>query len=86
MTDLIDRLERKGYARRAPHPDDGRRVLVSGPGCARLGRHGALFVDWVHSLEELYATFTDEQLQTISDFMTQAAGRQRAATEQLTQH
>ena len=84
VTDLIDRLERKGYAQRDPHPDDGRRVLVTADADRVYADMAPLFVDWVHSLEELYATFTDAQLRTISDFMTRAAERQRAATERLT--
>jgi predicted transcriptional regulator len=83
VTDLIDRLERKGYAKRAPHPDDRRRVLVAALADRVYADMAPLFVDWVQSLDELYATYTDAQLRTISDFMTQAANRQRVATERL---
>ncbi len=83
VTDLIDRLERKGYAARGPHPDDRRRVLVAALADRVYADMAPLFVDWVQSLDELYATYTDAQLRTISDFMTQAAERQRIATERL---
>src|SRR5450631_778409 len=29
VTNLVDRLERDGYVRRAPHPSDGRTVLAT---------------------------------------------------------
>ncbi len=83
VTDLIDRLERKGYATRSAHPDDARRVLVTAMTERVYADMAPLLADWVASLEELYATYTDEQLRTISDFMTRAAERQRTATERL---
>lgn len=83
VTDLIDRLERKGYAERGPHPEDRRRVLVSVIADRVYADMAPLFIDWVGSLEELYATYSDAQLRVISDFMTKAAERQRVATERL---
>jgi DNA-binding MarR family transcriptional regulator len=83
VTDLIDRLERKGYAERAPHPKDRRRVLVSAIADRVYADMAPLFADWVRSLEELYATYSDAQLRVISDFMSKAAERQRVATERL---
>ena len=43
-----------------------------------------LFEEWVGSLGRLYGEYTDEQLDTIADFMHKAAERQREATERLT--
>ena len=43
-----------------------------------------LFADWVRSLEELYEGYSDEQLELILHFMTDAARRQREATARLT--
>jgi hypothetical protein len=83
VTDLIDRLERKGYAERGAHPADRRRVLVSAIADRVYADMAPLFADWVTSLGELYATYTNEQLRIISDFMTKAAARQRVATERL---
>lgn len=83
VSGLIDRLEHKGYATRARHPQDGRRVLVS----ADAGRINAeltpLFAPWTESLHELYARYSDGQLETIRDFMTRAARRQRDAAQEL---
>jgi predicted transcriptional regulator len=43
-----------------------------------------LFADWFGSLEELWASYSDEQLELILHFMTEAARRQREATARLT--
>ena len=43
-----------------------------------------LFADWVGELEELYAGYSDEQLELILHFLTEVARRQREATARLT--
>ena len=83
VTGLVDRLERKGFARRVRHPKDGRSVLIETVD-QRLADLGPLFADWAKSLHELSEKYTDDQLATIIDFLTEAAERQRAATEKLT--
>jgi DNA-binding MarR family transcriptional regulator len=83
VTDLIDRLVRKGYVRRERHPDDGRRVLVHAEAEKIFAEVAPLFTDWVTQLHALYETYTDEQLATIADFMSKAAVLQRAAAERL---
>jgi DNA-binding MarR family transcriptional regulator len=65
ITGLVDRLERKGFARRRQHPDDRRRVLVE-TRPERLERLAELFVDWANSLEQLYVAHSDRELETIS--------------------
>jgi DNA-binding MarR family transcriptional regulator len=83
VTGLVDRLERKGFVRRVRHPRDGRSVLIETVD-TRLADLGPLFADWTRSLHELSAKYSDDQLATIIDFLTEAADRQRAATEKLT--
>jgi hypothetical protein len=43
-----------------------------------------LFAEWGRSLEELYAGYSDEQLEVILHFLTEAARRQQEATARLT--
>ena len=82
VTGLVDRLERKGFARRIPHPHDGRRVLIElHP--ERAARLKPLFADFLRSLDELYARYTDEQLATIAEFLTECARRENAAADKL---
>jgi DNA-binding MarR family transcriptional regulator len=83
VTGLIDRLERKGFVRRVPNPSDRRSVLVEVETERVFASMAPLFTDWVRSLEELFAGYTDEQLETILDFLTEAARRQRQAAIDL---
>jgi DNA-binding MarR family transcriptional regulator len=83
VTGLIDRLERKGFVRRIPNPSDRRSVLVKVDTERLFASMAPLFADWVRSLEELYAGYTDEELETILRFLTEVARRQRQATIEL---
>jgi DNA-binding MarR family transcriptional regulator len=83
VTGLIDRLERKGFVRRVPNPSDRRSVLVEVETERVFAGMAPLFAGWVRSLEELFAGYTDEQLETILHFLTEAARRQRQAAIDL---
>jgi DNA-binding MarR family transcriptional regulator len=84
VTGLVTRLERKGFARRVPNPDDRRSVLIEVDAERLSAQVAPLFGDWDRSLQELYAGYTDEQLEVILHFLTEAARRQREATARLT--
>jgi DNA-binding MarR family transcriptional regulator len=84
VTGLVDRLERKGFARRVPHPRDGRSVLVEVDRDRVMASLGPLFADWFRSLDELWAGYSDEQLKLILHFLNEAARRQQQATANLT--
>lgn len=83
VTALIDRLERKGFATRSPHPRDRRRVLVEVVP-ERTGSVSALLTTWVVALTEVFDGYDDQQLETILRFLDQAARRQRELTTELT--
>jgi DNA-binding MarR family transcriptional regulator len=83
VTGLVDRLERKGFARRVPHPVDKRSVLIE-VRPDRLAMLGPLFDDWWRSLTELFSSYSDEQLETILHFLNEATRRQHEATARLT--
>ena len=84
VTGLINRLEAKGLARRIPNPNDRRSILIEVDRERVMASIAPLFVDWVHSLEDLYAGYSDEQLETILHFLNEAARRQQEATRGLT--
>jgi DNA-binding MarR family transcriptional regulator len=84
VTALVNRLERKGFARRVPNPGDRRSVLVEVDAERVYAVVAPLFADWVGSLYELYAGYSDEQLEVILHFLTEAARRQQEATARLT--
>ncbi|MFF3910687.1 MarR family winged helix-turn-helix transcriptional regulator [Streptomyces sp. NPDC001848] len=68
VTHMIDRLEKAGYVRREPDPQDRRRVLVeaSAPGLERI----ASFYEGMDARSRrLMATFSDDQLAAIHAFL-----------------
>jgi DNA-binding MarR family transcriptional regulator len=83
VTDVLNRLEGRGYAHRSVHPDDRRRRLISVDSDRVAAELTPLFQDWVQRLHELYATYTDKQLALIADFLSRAASLQREAAEDL---
>jgi DNA-binding MarR family transcriptional regulator len=84
VTGLINRLEQKGFARRIQNPSDRRSILVEVDVERMYARVAPLFADWIRLLEELYAGYSDEQLEVILHFLTEAARRQQEATARLT--
>ena len=82
VTGLVGRLERKGFARRVPNPEDGRSVLVEMIP-ERLASPEPVFDDFLRSLHELYEEFSDDELRSIVRFATEAAQRQHEATRRL---
>ncbi len=84
VTGLVDRLERKRYARRIADPTDGRRVLIE-LNHESVGAAAALFSDFMRRLQELYAGYSVAQLETILHFLRAAAQQQQQqATAKLT--
>jgi DNA-binding MarR family transcriptional regulator len=84
VTGLINRLEHKGFARRIQNPGDRRSILVEVDVERMYARVAPLFADWARSLQELYAGYSDEQLEVILHFLTEAARRQQEATARIT--
>ncbi|MEH1126989.1 MarR family winged helix-turn-helix transcriptional regulator [Micromonospora sp. CPCC 206061] len=83
VSGLIDRLERKEFVRRVRDHDDGRRVIIE-MNREHVASFGTLFATFVAGLEALYASYTDEQLAVILDFLRRSAAIQREATGELT--
>ncbi|MFI5998164.1 MarR family transcriptional regulator [Streptomyces sp. NPDC051362] len=82
VTALVGRLEAKGALSKAPHPEDGRKVVL------RFNQEFAdrnlhYFADLVASLRELCEQYSDEQLASIASFTSDAARRQAQATQNL---
>jgi DNA-binding MarR family transcriptional regulator len=84
VSGLIDRLESKWLVRRVRHEKDRRRVIVE-INHERMTGFGELFEPLVSGLAELYAGYSDQELETILDFLRRATAVQRAATAKLTE-
>src|SRR5918997_3483354 len=73
VTGLVDRLERRGYARREPNPSDRRSVIVQ-PLIENAERDlGPAYVSMNQAMDGLLSRYSDEELAIILDFMTRAA-------------
>jgi DNA-binding MarR family transcriptional regulator len=82
VTNLIDRLEQKGFVRRVADPADRRRVMVEAI-TERLGGARSLFASTRLSLAQLYDRYSDGDLAVIADFLRRNAERLRSETRKL---
>lgn len=88
VTGLIDRLAKAGAVRRVRDSKDRRKVMVQAkPRSPNQEITGALFGPMLQAAEKLYASYSDEQLRTIADFMSRMSAllRERTAGLQETQ-
>jgi DNA-binding MarR family transcriptional regulator len=83
VTNLIDRLEAKGFVRRTRSSPDRRRVVVE-PAVDREAAARRLFASTRRSLARLYARYSDDELGVIADFLDHNANRLRAETRKVT--
>jgi len=81
VTNLIDRLEEKGFVRRADHADR-RRVQVE-PVMERLAGAQSWFASTQRSLARMFESYSDRDLAVIADFLARNAERLRAETAKL---
>jgi DNA-binding MarR family transcriptional regulator len=69
VTGLVDRLERRGYARRVADPADRRRVIVA-PETERVEADLAPAYDELRAaMDALYARYSDADLAVVLDFV-----------------
>jgi DNA-binding MarR family transcriptional regulator len=82
VTNLVDRLERKGFVRRVSDARDRRRVMVE-PIADRVTAARGLFTSTRRSLARLLEQYSDQDLVMIADFLARNAARLRAETTKL---
>ena len=82
VTNLIDRLERKGFVRRERDARDRRKVIVVAAE-ARVEAARTLFASTRRSLEDLIHQYPDRELAAIADFLMRNAARLRAETRKI---
>jgi DNA-binding MarR family transcriptional regulator len=84
VTNLIDRLERKGFVQRVRDSSDRRRVIVQ-PNDARLAELDQIFNRAVGTFDSVLDTYDDAQLATIADFLDRATEYSRNVIATLQQ-
>jgi DNA-binding MarR family transcriptional regulator len=82
VTNLVDRLEKKGFVRRVRDPKDRRRVIVE-PASDRVAEAERLFRSTGQSLSRLYDGYSTDDLGVIADFLLRNAERLRTETTAL---
>jgi DNA-binding MarR family transcriptional regulator len=83
VTSLLDRLERKGLVRRVRDAQDRRRVMVE-PVRERLAGGETVFGSIRQGFASLLESYSDDQLETILDFMQRSSKRAREITAAFT--
>jgi DNA-binding MarR family transcriptional regulator len=78
VTNLIDRLERKGFVQRVRDLADRRRVIVQ-PIQDRLAEFERLFSSIQASFDSVLDTYSNAELAVIADFLTRATRYSREA-------
>src|SRR5690348_1387301 len=68
VTSLIDRLERRDFARRAPDPNDRRKVIVI-PNLETLASGENVYVSMGEAFHRLHETYTTEQLEFLAQYL-----------------
>jgi DNA-binding MarR family transcriptional regulator len=73
VTGLVDRLERRGYVRREPHPSDRRSVVVHPLTDVAVRDLEPCYAPMSQAMAELCSRFNDDELAAIADFVARAA-------------
>jgi DNA-binding MarR family transcriptional regulator len=85
VTSLIDRLEQKDLVQRVRDPQDRRRVIVEAVGARAEASLAPLFGRIQQAFQEVLEEYSNEQLETLLDFMRRTAERVRRLTAALSQ-
>ena len=82
ITGILDRLERGGWITRERDPADRRAVLVRTVR-ERLPDLLRLYAGMNRSMNELYASYDESELEVVADFLSRTASAGRSATDEL---
>ena len=84
ITGIVDRLEKAGYARRAPNPDDRRSLLVHAQRQDQLGQVlGPIYGSLASAMAQMSAGYTPEQLEFIGRYLLETTQVLKSETEKL---
>jgi DNA-binding MarR family transcriptional regulator len=84
ITGIVDRLEKAGYAKREPNPDDRRSVLIHGRQQEKvMALLRPIFGSLSAAMAELAARYTPEQLAVIHQYLAETTEVLRTETQKL---
>ncbi len=84
ITGIVDRLEKAGYARRKPNPDDRRSLLIEAQQIDKVMRiQGPVFGALSVAMAELSAKYTVEELAVIHGYLAATTEILRGQTRRL---
>ena len=85
VTGVIDRLEKRGFVRRAADPHDRRRVIVEPiPDATQTAELGAIFGPLAAATkQEFFDRYSDEELAVVLDFVRRGAMLMKAQTARI---
>jgi DNA-binding MarR family transcriptional regulator len=84
ITGIVDRLEKAGYARREPNPDDRRSLLVRIRQPEKIGEIlGPIYGSLSAAMTQMSGEYTPEQLEIIDRYLTQTIDVLKGETEKL---
>jgi len=84
ITGIIDRLEKAGYARREPNPNDRRSLLIHIRQSEKIAQLlGPVFGSLAAAMADMSSRYTPEQLAVIDRYLTQTIDVLKAETERL---
>ncbi len=84
ITGIVDRLEKQGFARRVPNPDDRRSVLIHALQVDRVAEIQApIFASLTAAMDDLFARYTPDERALILDYVAATTEVLRAQTRKL---
>ncbi|MFT4073946.1 MAG: MarR family transcriptional regulator [Asticcacaulis sp.] len=84
ITGIVDRLEKAGYASRAPNPDDRRSLLVRIRQPEKIAEIlGPIYGSLSVAMTDMASQYTPEQLEVIGRYLTQTIDVLKSETEKL---
>jgi DNA-binding MarR family transcriptional regulator len=84
ITGIVDRLERAGYVRRAPHPTDRRSVVIRPTHSKEIQKRvRPIFDSLLRAMAAIASHYSAAELATIADFFTETTEVLHAETARL---
>jgi len=84
ITGIVDRLEKAGYARREPNPNDRRSLLIRPLQQDKLGRElGPIFASLGAAMTDMSSRYTPEQLEVVGRYLVEMTQVLKAETNKL---